>query len=184
MAVDLNDMELYDEPISYDESINDNPEDVFLPKLPDDGKHIATVKLSQKGVTLTRTQKNAPMVTANLALEITEGGNRVATVFDSPNTGISTLYAVMALAGFPASNGISYAQLAEEAKAAFEAPFQVGIQTRWEASYKTADGKYVTFLSGQNNFPLRADGTPEATVVAPNGEEVRARASVKRYFAA
>lgn len=183
MPVDINDMELYDAPISYDESINDNPEDVFLPKLPDDGKHPATVKLSQKGVVLTKTKKGNAMVTANLALEITEDGERVATVFDSPNTGISSLFAVMALAGSPASNGITYTQLAEEAKAVFEQPFEVGIQTRWEASYKNANGEYVTFLTGQQNFPLRADGSPNPNVVAPNGEEVRARASVKRYFA-
>lgn len=182
---DLNDMDLYNEPFSYDESINDNPEDVFLPKLPDDGNHTAAIKLSQKGVLLGKTKKGSPMVTANLAVEIRDaGGNRVATVFDSPNTGINTLPAVMALAGYPATNNASYAQLAEEAKAAFETESIVGVQTRWEASYKGTDGNYITFLSGQRNFPQRENGTYEASVLAPNGEEVRARAVVKRYFAA
>jgi len=194
--VDVNDVETSNEPIVYDESINENPDEFFMPRLPDDGKHLARLSISDRGVTVGKKKSGShigePLVTANLVLEILDpdSGETLTRTFDSPNSGGDKLQAVMAISGSPAPNHAIPSDLADAAEIAFNAEPVVGVVTQWQATESASldpSGAKVypkPFLKGQRNFPQREDGGYTPEVDSPSGELVRARAIVVRYFSA
>jgi hypothetical protein len=134
----------------------------------------------------------ATQVTCQVADQSSEFNGRM--VFDNfvstmvfPNSGTSKVAAIIrAIGGFDDELRAvrTHEQLAQLFTRALASEPTCRISTRWEATEKTSDGKYNTFLKGMRNFPQNADGSYQHIVKGedPAGDEITARATVTRYL--
>lgn len=204
--VDINSLELLNEPVEVDGSVNS--EEFFRPPLPDDGDHLAIVTLGDRGIKVdrqregdARTKSGKPFLNVHLALAlIGDTGAKEGMAFDQvtsvlmPNTGTTKLHAILDLCGDPAPPRCTLGELLSHAEATFAQNPQVIVTTQWEARAEDTSksegskDRYYTVLKGQHKFPPLTDDSGEPTgkynpeVADPkSGEVVRANIRVTRY---
>ncbi len=207
-APDINLMDLTAEPIEVSGDAVAAAQEFFAPPLPDDGDHLAILRLGDRGIKADRQRDSvgqktgAIFLNAHLALKILDDtGKETMTVFDTvtsiamQGSGISRLQSVLVMAGY--ADEVRAARNLADLKALLERASQesprVGITTRWEAQVNagTKDKPdYQNVAVGQRKFPpmLGENGEPvpgkyNAEVKDPkSGETVRAQARITKYF--
>lgn len=204
--VDINALELLNEPVEVDGSVNS--EEFFRPPLPDDGDHLARLTLGDRGIKVdrqregeSRAKTGKPFLQVHLAEElIDDTGAKVGTVFDQvtsvlmPNTGTTKLHAILDLCGDPAPARSTLGDLLAHTEAVIAQSPQVVVTTQWEARGEDTSkpegskDRYYTILKGQKKFPpiIGEDGEPtgkyDPEIEDPkSGEKVRAQVRVVRY---
>lgn len=199
---DVNSLELLDTVVEVDESMN--PEDFFIPTLPDDGKHQARLYLGDKGITVGQQRPkteggpagpaylNVPVV-AKIIDPLT--GTETLTVFDNPTSivmqnGMSKLHALLGLVGQKAPGRATLAELKNHTEAVLESHPTVSIYTQWEAQIERSKGEYETLARGQKRFPPIFDTDGNATERfkpeiedKKTGASVPARVRIQKYEA-
>ncbi len=203
----INDLELLNEPVEVDGSVNS--EEFFRPPLPDDGDHLAVLKLGDRGIKVdrqregdSRTKTGKPFLQVHLAEElIDDSGNKIGVVFDQvtsvlmPNTGTTKLHAILDLCGDPAPARSTLGDLLTHTEAVIAQAPTVVVGTQWEARGEDTSqpegskDRYYTILKGQKKFPAVLDESGEPTgkydpeIDDPKhpGEKVRAQVRVVRY---
>ena len=197
---DINDMNLLQEVCEVSESAS--AEEFFQPKLPDDGDHLVILRLGNRGIKVNRgwegkgsARKRSGPAFLNVHVQLVglkDSGEEAGTVgFDNLTSiamgdgQLSSLHAVMELAGFPLPRHATLGdvKLATE-NALAQNPTVVAV-TRWEAQVNrgTKDAPdYKDLLKGQKNFPPLGEGHFNPEVSDPeSGQTVRAQARVVRY---
>jgi hypothetical protein len=204
--VDINSLDLLNEPVEVDGSVNS--EAFFRPPLPDDGDHLAILKLGDRGIKIdrqregeSRTKSGKPFLQVHLAMElIDDTGKKTGTVFDQvtsvlmPNTGTTKLHAILDLAGDPAPARCTLGDLLAHTERVIAQAPQVIVTTQWEARGEDTSkpegskDRYYTVLKGQRKFPPVVDESGQVTekyeseIDDPkSGEKARAQVRVVRY---
>ena len=192
-APDINDLDLLNEPVEVDGSVNSD--EFFTPQLPDDGDHLVTIALGDRGIKVARQKDKATgnrtgkgFLNVHLALTLVDdAGNKQGMVFDNPtsvvfSSGTSPLHVILDLAGDPAPASSTLGELKAHAELVFAQNPKIVVTTQWLAQVKNANGEYQDVKKGQKNFPLLENGkySPEITV-PKTGETVNAQAKVVRY---
>lgn len=216
--IDINDLDLANE--FYDSTGDENY--YAPPAPPDDGTHLVTLQLGRDGIASTRLKnegETAENATGTAYLKVNVEGRPVEgtlapgtpgfVLFDRINTLPRKTQPGSAVGGlFLVAAGKrmegNLAQIKGELESLFFSKPAVRAVTQWQAQVKVGEGKYVTFLRGQNNFPKDGTGKaqhivwvkiaqgvggqdPQVMIVGadePGAIEVRAQAKVVRYLRA
>ena len=210
---DINDPQLMNEPIDEKEGVSGA--EFFAMPLPNDGWHSAALSFGQDKIKLDRQkgpdgQRNGkPYLLVHLAASFEEAGHKF-TLFDRltsivmESRGISSLRAMLDVAGNPTPARSTLAEL-KDAVEQFIAPApDVDVKSVWEAQAKIESddeaqkayaagltkklkrvGDYYTVLRGQAKFPENGAGGYSPEVANPvTGETLRAQARIIAYRAA
>ena len=164
-----------------------------------DGKHVATLSLSKKGLRLGETKKDKTQFgMANIEARIEAPGtdHDKFPVFDTVFTlvqrgsGTSTIIGMLQATQASVSAKASIKDLFHLTDQTLKGNPRVEIVTRWEASCgsdscKAANnGNWYTFMRNQNRFPPNGNGGYKFTVECPKCKaEVNASAKIQRYSA-
>ena len=145
--VDINSLELLNEPVEVDGSVNS--EAFFRPPLPDDGDHLAILKLGDRGIKVDRQRdesgekRGKPFLQVHLAEELIDAtGAKVGMAFDQvtsvlmPNTGTTKLHAILDICGDPAPARCTLGDLLAHTEQVFAQSPRATVTTQWEASTK------------------------------------------------
>jgi len=206
--VDINELGLLTQECEVDDV---NPEVFFSPQLADDGEHLVTLNLGQRGIKAERQRSGKggaktgpPYLGVSLQFKaVKDNGEEGGTVgFDDintipmdTNTGKTTrVHMVMAVAGHPIPLRGQLGDWKSAIEQALAQKPQVKVTTKWEAQVKIASaaqasrygkaiGEYATVCSGQGNFPPLGDnGAHDPEVTEPvSGDKIRARARIVKY---
>lgn len=191
-SVNINNMNLRNEVISYDPDAELNSGSMTVPE----GTYLIRLGYGKYGikdpatgesqpVALTTTKAGKPQVQAAIEATIIAPGTKYdgfrvsgrvsSLVFE--NSGTSAIHQLLKAVGTPAPAQGTLGDLENLVNAALQGGAQCNTKLRWEASTKNSDGSYMR-VKGMRKFPQRTDGTydPNYNFSLADGSEVTVEA--------
>jgi hypothetical protein len=199
MQPDINQLDLLNEVVEVEGGASS--EEFFQPPLPDDGEHLAILRLGDRGIKVDRQRSDSKnkssdrtgpaFLNVHLQVKLLDAaGNETLSVFDNlssvvmQSAGTSRLHAVLDLAGFAAPGRMTLGELKTLTETALAQNPRVKVYTQWEAQTEVPPGSktYVTVLKGQKKFPTTDAGKFDPDVIDPkSGQACRAQARIIKY---